>query len=77
MPYPNEHSCSLRSIPKGAVVKRTNRTMKGKTVSVIWAKIGGKMQMASVRFKRSTWSAGQAASVCKSLGGTFHPAKEG
>ena len=75
MPYKSEHACSLQAVPQGAKVRRTSRVMRGKSVSVIWAKIRGKMRMASVRMKTGTWSADAAGSLCKSLGGTFHPAR--
>ncbi len=76
MPYKSEHSCSLHSIPRGTRTRRTTRVMRGKSVGVVWARIAGKMLMASVRMKTGTWNQSSAAGLCKSLGGTFHPAKK-
>jgi len=77
MPYKNEHACSLRSIPPGTAVRSSTRVMRGKSVRVIWVRIGEKMRMASVRMKTGIWKRDSAAALCKSLGGTFHPAKKG
>lgn len=76
MPYKKEHSCSFRNIPEGAKVRSTTRVMRGKSVRVIWVRIGGKMRKAAVRMRTSIWKRNAAASLCKSLGGRFHPAKK-
>jgi len=76
MPYKAEHSCSLRDVPKGAKVRSTARVMQGKSVRVIWVRIGEKMRMAAVRMKTGVWQRNGAEALCKSLGGAFHPAKK-
>lgn len=74
MAYEKEHSCSIRSIPQGAVVRSTTRVMRGKSVRVIWLRIGDRMRMAAVRMKTHIWRRSAAVALCRSLGGTFHPA---
>lgn len=82
MPYPNEHACRHRDPGdfKDDSFRRTSRKHEGKTYHIIMGKLkdsDDSMVEQAYRYPKSTWSASEARSHCKSHGGkSFEAAKE-
>lgn len=80
MPYPNQHSCRLKS--PDAFQPRSFRTVErkhnNKTYSVIMGRPKGVATMAeqAYRYDKKTWDAKDAKNHCAAHKGTFEPAKE-
>ena len=80
MPFPNEHSCRLRSpgdFQKGSF-RRTSRKSGGKQYSIIMGRLNGKSAMTeqTYRYPKSAWSASEARVHCRDHGGSFEAAKK-
>ena len=78
MPFPNEHSCRLRSpgdFQKGSF-RRTSRKSGGKQYSIIMGRLKGKSAMTeqTYRYPKSAWSAAEARAHGRDHDGSFEAA---
>jgi hypothetical protein len=73
-PYPNEHSCRLRS--PGDFKENSFRRIKQGRISIIIGRLKGKTTTTAqaIRYSKARWSAEAARSDCRSKGGTFEAA---
>jgi len=76
MPYPNEHSCRVRS-PRDFQPKSFRRIKRGK-LSIIIGRPRGKSTTTTQAYRYSTgdWTEAQARAHCEEEGGTFEAAKK-
>jgi len=79
-PYPNEHSCRLRSPDdfQADSFRRTSRDHEGKKYDVIMGRLKGETTMTeqAYRYPKDNWPAGEARGHCKEHDGTFEAATE-
>lgn len=79
-PYPNEHSCRLRSPDafQEGTFRRTKREHEGKEYSVILGRLKGEDTMTeqAYRYDKEVWTASQAKRHCSDHDGTFEAAGE-
>jgi HK97 family phage prohead protease len=79
-PYPNEHSCRLRSPDafQEGTFRRTKREHEGKEYSVILGRLKGEDTMTeqAYRYDKKAWTAKEAGAHCKSHDGSFEAASE-
>ena len=78
-PYPNEHSCRLKSSDDYSTCRRTTREHEGKEYSVLTCRRkddSDKWEEQAFRYKKTIWTVSQARSHCKDHDGTFEPAQE-
>lgn len=78
MPFPNEHSCRLRSpgdFQKDSF-RRTSRRSGNKRYDVIMGRLKGKTTMTeqTYRYPKTVWSESEARRHCKEHGGSFEAA---
>lgn len=75
MPYPNEHSCRLKS-PDAFQPKSFRRMERPKGVSLIIARPKGKTTTATqaIRYDKDIWTADRAKTDCEEKGGSFEAA---
>ena len=74
MPFPNEHSCRLRSPTGYARYTRDNDKDPNHIYGI--RKDDGKSELQSLRYPKDSWDTGMAREHCKSHEGTFEPAGE-
>jgi HK97 family phage prohead protease len=79
-PYPNEHSCRLRSPDdfQADSFRRTSRESDGKRYDVIMGRLKGETTMTeqAYRYPKDIWAAGEAKNHCKEHEGAFEAAME-
>lgn len=78
-PYPNEHSCRLKSPDLYKTCRRTTRTTDGKKYSVLTCQRKddtSKWEEQAYRYDKTVWTAAQARSHCKEHNGSFEAAKQ-
>ena len=80
MPFPNEHSCRLRSpgdFEKGSF-RRTSRRSGGRRYDIIMGRLKEKSTMIeqTYRYPKSDWTAAEARAHCADHGGSFEAAKK-
>lgn len=73
-PYPNEHSCRIRS-PSDFQKKSFRRIVRGK-LHIIIGRLKGKTTTTTqaYRYPTKNWSKKEAQNHCKKHKGKFHPA---
>jgi len=81
MPYPNEHSCRIKSpgLFQEGFGGRINKKSDGKTFTIIVGRLKGQTTSTtrSIRYPKKSWTTEQARKHCKEHGGIkFEPAKE-
>jgi len=81
MPYPNEHSCRIKSpsLFQDGSFRRMNKKSDGKVFTLIIGKLKGQTTTTTqaLRYPKTSWTKEQAKKHCKEHGGTtFEPAKE-
>ena len=76
MPYPNEHSCTIRN-SKDFEKKSFKRIVK-KKLAIIIARLKGKKTTTTqaYRYPIKDWTKKEAQEHCKEHKGEFHPAKK-
>lgn len=79
MPYPNEHSCRLRSPGdfKDGSFRRSSRKHDGKKYDVIMGRLKGEDTMTeqAYRYPTKSWGESEARSHCKEHNGRFEAAE--
>lgn len=77
MPFPNEHSCRLRS--PDDFEKDGWARIKQKTLSIIIGRLKGKTitTAQAYRYPTADWTEATARKHCADAGGTFEAAKKG
>jgi len=78
-PYPQEHSCRLKSPDLYKTCRRTSRTSDGKKYSVLTCQRkddASKWEEQAYRYDKEVWTATQARAHCKEHDGTFEAAKQ-
>lgn len=78
-PYPNEHSCRLKSPDDYKTCRRMQRKHDGKVYYVILCQRKDDLQKwedQAFRYPKATWSVDEASVHCKGHGGKFEAAKE-